>query len=127
MAEGGDNHAAALLKQIEGLLRQYINLGASTPLYSEAQSFLSDVQHASSQGEPETPAEDTAEGGIEEPPAHESGGDASPPSDFRSATKAAMSDHAEHGNFGRPSGGAKGQEPQPPDEAQQRRRRSKAS
>jgi len=79
--------ASGLLKQIEGLLHQYLDLGDSTPLAQEAESFLSQVNDAQDRlkGEAESPAEDTAEGGE----ASESDGKSSPPSGFRGATKAA--------------------------------------
>jgi len=84
--------AKGILTQIKGLLHQYLDLGDATPLKSEADSFLNQVEDGldrlDADSASESPAEDTSEGGEH---AEESGDQpgSSKPTSFRDATKAA--------------------------------------
>lgn len=96
--------AEGILRQIEGLLHQYLDLGDSTPLADEAQSFLTQVQD----GIQKVQGESSDQGAVAEP-----GGSSSPPPDFRSATKAASEVYS-RGSEASPSDG----ESKTPDGAQ---------
>lgn len=73
----GHGSAKGILTQIKGLLHQYIDLGDSTPLKGEADSFLKQVEDG---------LDSLDSGGA---PAPGSEPKPSPASDFRGATKAA--------------------------------------
>lgn len=125
---GGDKSGSAkgILTQIKGLLHQYIDLGDSTPLKGEAESFLTQVDDGLDklEGVSESPAEDKAEGEGEDT------GPAGPPSpaDFRSATKAASDHMKAHGTFAGMHGGTKtsSQDEEQSSEEEEKRKKSKA-
>jgi len=103
-ADDKKGSAKGILTQIKGLLHQYIDLGDSTPLKGEADSFLNQVEDGldqlDSDSASESPAEDKSEGGEGAESAGYPHG-SSKPGDFRSATKAAkaaglMSRHGSH-------------------------------
>lgn len=129
-AAGADKtkSASGILKQIEGLLHQYLDLGDSTPLSGQAKSFLNQVEDAQDQlkGEAESPAEDQGEGGE----ASESAGKSSPPTDFRGATKAASDAMKADGTYresqGQPKTDPFGDSEQADEEEEKRKKGTKA-
>jgi len=114
--QGGSPKAAeGILTQIQGLLHQYIDLGEGTPLYSEAHSFLSQVEDGLDRlkGEQEAPEPE--------------GEPSSPPSSFRGATKAASDAMKSDGNFIGGHGESKASsEEQTPEEEEKKKKGSKA-
>ena len=88
--------AEGILRQIEGLLHQYLDLGDSTPLADEAQSFLGQVQDGISKlGQ----SQDSPEQQADEP--------SSAPADFRNATKAAAEVYSRGSEASSQDGGTK--------------------
>lgn len=102
--------AEGILRQIEGLLHQYLDLGDSTPLADEAQSFLGQVQDGIQKVS--TPSGDAGSQGDEP---------SSAPSDFRSATKAAAEVYSRGSETSSNDGGTKTDEAQSQEEDKKRK------
>jgi hypothetical protein len=116
--KGGSPKAAeGILTQIQGLLHQYIDLGEGTPLYSEAHSFLGQVEDGLDRLKGEQEASAPEPGGEHHPP----------PSSFRGATKAASDAMKADGTFAGHHGGSKASpEEQTQEDEEKKKKGSKA-
>lgn len=113
--------AEGILRQIEGLLHQYLNLD-NPPDKAETEAMLDSVRSRADQlkGEAESPKEDTAEGGESSEEGESS------PTSFRDATAAARKAFGQNGNAGRDRGGSKTEDVAQTQDEEDKKKRTKA-
>jgi len=105
----------AALHKLQSALHDYLSLGSGTPIYSEAESLSTAVTHALAAEGPSDPTQQPDHEG-------ESDGEASDPTDFRSARHAAK---AVYGN-GASEGGTKTDSSAQSQEDEEKKKRTKA-